>query len=564
MASATEEPQVVPASPQEDGNGATSANAAAAVPASEDAAKREKKERKEKEKKEKKEKKENKPAQGAGQSAKKEVKKETQLGLSVKKDDDFGRWYSEVVTAGEMIDYYDVSGCYILRPWSYAIWERIRDFIDAAIKRMGVENAYFPLFVSERALTAEKDHVEGFAPEVAWVTKSGQSELEVPIAVRPTSETVMYPAYASWIRSHRDLPLKINQWNNVVRWEFKHPTPFIRSREFLWQEGHTVFATKEEADAEVLDVLELYRKVYEELLAVPVIKGIKSEKEKFAGGLYTTTVEAFIPSTGRGIQGATSHCLGQNFAKMFHIEFESLSGDRQLPWQNSWGLTTRTIGVMVMVHSDDKGLVLPPRIAPVQVVVIPIPFKDKDRDALVQAASDWAKKLEEKGVRTKLDARENYTPGWKYNHWELKGVPIRCEIGPRDLASQQVVLVRRDTGEKETVPWDSLLERSQALLDEIQSTLLKRAVEVRDNSIVKVTEWKDFIPALDAKKMVMAPWCDEPEVEEQVKKRSGEGGEGGAAKTLCMPFEQPPLEEGTVCFASGKPAKKWALWGRSY
>jgi prolyl-tRNA synthetase len=320
----------------------------------------------------------------------KKGQKETGLGLQVSMEEDFGAWYSQVVVSGELIEYYDISGCYILRPWSYAIWEKIKDFFDAEIKKQGVENCYFPLFVSAARLEAEKDHIEDFAPEVAWVTRSGNSELDVPIAVRPTSETVMYPVFANWIRSHRDLPLKINQWCNVVRWEFKHPTPFIRSREFLWQEGHTCYATKAEADAEVRRVLDFYRRIYEDLLAVPVVPGVKSEKEKFAGGLYTTTVEAFIPQTGRGIQGATSHCLGQNFAKMFHIEYENKTGGRSMPWQNSWGCTTRTIGVAVMVHGDDKGLVLPPRVAPQQVVVITIPntkLSAEDAEKLKGASS---------------------------------------------------------------------------------------------------------------------------------------------------------------------------------
>ena len=312
-------------------------------------------------------------AKPAKEDKNKKGSKETGLGLNVSMEEDFGAWYSQVVVAGELIEYYDISGGYILRPWAYSMWEQIKDFFDAEIKKQGVENCYFPLFVSAARLEAEKDHIEDFAPEVAWVTRSGQSELEVPIAVRPTSETVMYPVMANWIRSHRDLPLKLNQWCNVVRWEFKHPTPFIRSREFLWQEGHTAFAGKAEADAEVRRILELYRRVYEELLAVPVVPGVKSEKEKFAGGLYTTTVEAFVPQTGRGIQGATSHCLGQNFAKMFQIEFENKTGGRSMPWQNSWGCTTRTIGVAIMVHGDDKGLVLPPRVAPQQVVVVTIP-----------------------------------------------------------------------------------------------------------------------------------------------------------------------------------------------
>ena len=309
----------------------------------------------------------------APSSTNKEMKKETKLGMHVGINEDFGAWYSQVVVEAELIDYYDISGCYILRPYAFTQWEYIQEFFNKEIKKLGVENAYFPMFVSQSRLEAEKDHIEDFSPEVAWVTRSGDSELECPIAVRPTSETVMYPHYANWIRSHRDLPLLLNQWCNVVRWEFKHPTPFIRSREFLWQEGHTAHATKKACDEEVRTILDLYRQVYEDLLAVPVIPGVKSEKEKFAGGLYTTTVEAFVPYTGRGIQGATSHCLGQNFAKMFDITFENDKGGRSMVWQNSWGMTTRMLGVCYMVHGDDVGLRLPPRIAPIQVVIVTIP-----------------------------------------------------------------------------------------------------------------------------------------------------------------------------------------------
>lgn len=528
---------------------------------------------KEKKEKPKKAPKEKKPVVhgGAAQGAKKEVKKESGLGLAFKKDENFGEWYSDIVVRAEMIEYYDVSGCYILRPWSYSIWESIKDFFDKEIKKMGIENTYFPLFVSEKALTKEKDHVEGFAPEVAWVTKSGDSNLEEPIAIRPTSETVMYPIFAKWIRGHRDLPLRINQWCNVVRWEFKHPTPFIRSREFLWQEGHTAFATKGEADIEVHQILELYRRVYEELLAVPVIKGVKSEVEKFAGGLYTTTVEAFIPATGRGVQGATSHCLGQNFAKMFEIYFEDENRERKMVWQNSWGLTTRSIGVMVMVHGDNKGLVLPPRVAPIQVVVIPVPYKEIDpSDECLKVT----RQLQEAGFRVKEDLRDNYSPGWKYSHWELKGVPLRIEIGPRDIEKKQVRVVRRDLEDKvegriQDIPVAGLVEKIGEILDTMQKGLLEKAREERTFCIAVADNWDDFVTALNNKKMVLAPWCDEVEVEESVKARTK--GEAGAAKTLCMPFEQDTLPmvsntlaEGTKCFASGKPAKKWALWGRSY
>ncbi|CAM6128888.1 unnamed protein product [Calypogeia fissa] len=493
----------------------------------------------------------------------KEVKKETMLGLSAKKDDNFSAWYSQVVTSSEMIEYYDVSGCYILRPWAYEIWEHIQHFFDTGIKKMGVRNTYFPLFVSKKALMKEKDHVAGFAPEVAWVTRSGDSDLEEPIAVRPTSETVMYPIFAKWIRSHRDLPLKLNQWCNVVRWEFKDPTPFIRSREFLWQEGHTAFATKEESDKEVYEILDLYARVYEELLAVPVVKGIKSEVEKFAGGVYTTSLEGFIPNSGRGIQAATSHCLGQNFAKMFEIMYENDNRERKMVWQNSWGLSTRSIGVMVMIHGDDKGLVLPPRVAPVQVVIIHIPKKDFDTNVLLDTCKKTAEKLRAAGIRVEEDYRDNYSPGWKFSHWELKGVPIRVEVGPKDVEGNQVKVVRRDDGGKSFLPLENIAVDVKGLLDDVQQSLFNKAKVVRDSHIVKVTTWDEFMAALNDKKMVLAPWCDESAVEENVKERT-KSDLSGAAKTLCMPLEQPDLPEGSVCFASGKPAKRWALWGRSY
>ncbi|XP_020570832.1 LOW QUALITY PROTEIN: proline--tRNA ligase, cytoplasmic-like [Phalaenopsis equestris] len=443
---------------------------------------------------------------------KKEVKKETGLGLTYKKDENFGQWYSEVVVNSEMIEYYDISGCYILRPWTMAIWETLHAFFDAEIKNMDVESTCFPLLLTENVLQKEKDHIEGFAPEVAWVTKTGQSNLEVPIAIRPTSETGMYPYYSKWIRGHRDLPLKLNQWCNVVRWEFSHPTPFIRSREFLWQEGHTAFATKEEADEEVLDILELYRRIYEEYLAVPVIKGKKSELEKFAGGFYTTSVEAFIPNTGRGIQGATSHCLGQNFAKIFEIDFENEKGEKVKVWQNSWAYSTRTIGVMVMVHGDDKGLQLPPKVAAVQVIVVPVPYKDADTKAIFAACSSAVKtlrKLQAAGFKAKHDLRENYSPGWKYSHWEMKGVPLRIEIGPKDLTNNQVRVVRRDNGVKVDIPVANLVEKIKELLISIQENLFNTAKQKRDASIKLVQTWDEFIDALNDKKMILAPWCDE-------------------------------------------------------
>mmetsp|Transcript_7713 Transcript_7713/g.13324 ORF Transcript_7713/g.13324 Transcript_7713/m.13324 type:complete len:651 (+) Transcript_7713:45-1997(+) len=520
-------------------------------------------------KKENKDKKEKKPAE-EGDGAKKEGKepksKETKLGMSYSKKDNFSEWYTELVVAAELISYYDVSGCYILRPTAYAMWEFAQRFFDDNIKAMGVQNAYFPLFITEDALNTEKEHVEGFAPEVAWVTRAGNTQMDKPIAIRPTSETVMYPYFSQWIRSHRDLPLRLNQWTNVVRWEFKFPMPFIRSREFLWQEGHTAFATLAEAEKEVLEILDLYSRVYQELMAVPVTKGRKSQKEQFAGAYYTTTVEAFIPETGKGIQGGTSHCLGQNFSKMFNIEFETEEKTKAHVWQNSWGLTTRTIGVMIMTHSDDKGLVLPPRIAPKQIVLIPIPkasMSEAASKAMFDKADELKVLLEKAGVRVVTDYRDNYTAGWKYNFWELRGVPLRLELGPKDMDGAVVLLARRATGVKETVAWADLAARVPVLLEEIQADMFTSAKQRYDACLEKVTTWDDFMAALERKHMVLAPWADEPDVEEDVKTRSTTPSAVGA-KTLCLPFDQPDLPEGTLCFASGKPAKNWALWGRSY
>jgi prolyl-tRNA synthetase len=337
-------------------------------------------------------------AKGKNKDRKTAKKGETLLAMKWKKEENFAMWYSDVIVLSEMISYYDISGCYILRPWSYKIWEILQKWFDVEIQKLDVENSYFPLFVSQDRLEKEKDHVEGFAPEVAWVTRSGDGELAKPIAVRPTSETIMYPAFSDWIKSHRDLPLKLNQWSNVVRWEFKDPTPFLRSREFLWQEGHTAHSSFKDADVMVMQALEIYRRVYEDLYAVPVIPGYKTEEEKFAGGYQTTTVEAYIAGSGRAIQGATSHNLGQNFGKMFDIKFQDEKGESQIVWQTSWGLTTRSIGVMVMVHGDDQGLVLPPAVAPLQAVIVPIVSKKLSNEDAKPYCESLLNKLHGAGV----------------------------------------------------------------------------------------------------------------------------------------------------------------------
>ena len=518
-------------------------------------------------------------------AAKPTVKKEveegaTGLDLTVTKEGDFSRWYTEVITKAEMIDYSDISGCYILRPWSYFIWEQIQGWFDAEIKKGGVKNTYFPMFVSKNALEQEKDHLEGFAPEVAWVTKSGDSDLNEPIAVRPTSETIMYPFFSKWIRSHRDLPMKINQWANVVRWEFKDATPFLRSREFLWQEGHTAHATNEECQQLVRWALDLYRQVYEDLLAVPVIPGQKTEGEKFAGGTMTTTVEAYINGSGRAIQGATSHNLGQNFGKMFKIIYENDEGKHAMPYQSSWGLTTRSIGVAVMVHGDDKGLVLPPRVAPTQVIIIPIVKKSAGEKETLDYAYELKTLLEgtstEYGpLRVEVDSRKIYTPGWKFNHWEQKGVPLRIEVGPRDVEAKQARFVRRDNAEKTDIALVDIASTAAGLMVTIQADMFAKAKAGRDAKVKRIMKWEDFVPALNEQCLALTPFCDEDEWEEKVKAMSREQALNGeeeaatcatsvAAKTLCKPFDQPELPEGTPCFVSGKPATCWCLWGRSY
>ncbi|XP_053918568.1 bifunctional glutamate/proline--tRNA ligase isoform X4 [Cuculus canorus] len=504
-------------------------------------------------------------------------KKQTRLGLEAKKEENLADWFSQVITKSEMIEYYDVSGCYVLRPWAYAIWEAIKDFFDAEIKKLGVENCYFPMFVSQAALEKEKTHIADFAPEVAWVTRSGKTDLAEPIAIRPTSETVMYPAYAKWVQSHRDLPIKLNQWCSVVRWEFKHPQPFLRTREFLWQEGHTAFATYEEAAEEVMQILDLYAQVYEDLLAIPVVKGRKTEKEKFAGGDYTTTVEAFISASGRAIQGATSHHLGQNFSKMFEIVFEDPKkpGEKQFAYQNSWGITTRTIGVMTMIHGDNMGLVLPPRVACVQVVIIPCgitnSLSEEDKDALLKKCNEYRNRLLRVNIRVRADLRDNYSPGWKFNHWELKGVPVRVEVGPRDMKSQQFVAVRRDTGQKLTFSEHEAEDRLKQILEDIHANLYNRASEDLKGHMVVANTMEDFQKELDSGKIVQIPFCGEIECEDWIKKTTARdqdlepGAPSMGAKSLCIPFQ--PLRElqcGARCVCGKNPAKFYTLFGRSY
>jgi prolyl-tRNA synthetase len=520
---------------------------------------------------------------------KKEVKKDNKaqldaklIGVTVDKFLDFPGWYQQILTKGEMLEYYDVSGCYIMRPASYTIWETIQDYFNKRIKALGVKNCSFPLFVSSRVLEKEKDHIEGFAPEVAWVTKAGSSDLDEPIAIRPTSETVMYPYYSKWVQSHRDLPLKLNQWNSVVRWEFKHPQPFLRTREFLWQEGHTAHLTFEEANEEVMQILDYYASIYQDLLAVPVIKGKKTEKEKFAGGYFTTTVEGYIPATGRGIQGATSHCLGQNFSKMFNISVENPEGPdkpKLFAWQNSWGLSTRVIGVMTMIHSDNKGLVIPPRVSQYQAAIIPcgltVKTTKEEENAILDGVKAIEKRLLQVDIRAIGDFRDNYSPGWKFSDWELKGVPVRLEFGPKDLEKQQVTVVRRNDSKKYNVPLADLETELPKILDQLHDDLFAKAKEAFDSHRILVEDWKDFVPALNAKNVILSPWCGRMECEEDIKESSAKKDDGEeeeidekapsmGAKSLCIPFDQPELKTDTKCVKCGEKAINYTMFGRSY
>ncbi|KAH0484000.1 MAG: hypothetical protein KVP17_001530 [Porospora cf. gigantea B] len=496
------------------------------------------------------------------------------LGITVKKADSFSEWYSQVITRSDFLDYYDVSGCYILRPNVFYIWETLQEEMNRAMRSIDCDNCYFPMFVNKKHLEAEQAHVEGFSAEVAWVTKYSNTDLAEPVAIRPTSETIMYPAFSKWIRSHRDLPLKLNQWCPIVRWEFKQPTPFIRTREFLWQEGHTAHATDEEAYEQMHWALDLYHRVYEELLAVPVVKGYKSEEERFPGGKVTSTVEAYVAANGRSIQAATSHHLGTNFSKMFDIQFEDENKEKRMVHQTSWGITTRSIGVMIMTHGDDSGLVLPPKVAKVQAVVVPILFKDKDAEELLVKARELTAELKKAGVRATCDDRRGYTPGWKYNHWEVRGVPLRIELGPKDMEKETVRLVKRHNRQKIDVQWSELSSTVETMMVEIHTEMLAKAKASLDAGIVQITSFDEVMPALNAKKLVLAPWCGAAKTEAEIKKRTtelsamqetAESALTSGMKPLCIPLEQPPMPEGTKCFwRTDETATSWCLFGRSY
>jgi len=443
----------------------------------------------------------------------------------------------------------------IIREHSYAIWEKIQEVFNGWIKESGHRNVYFPLFIPEGFLKKESEHFEGFVPEVAWVTAGGNTPLEEKLAIRPTSETIMYATFAKWIRSWRDLPIKINQWCNIVRWETKATKPFLRTREFLWQEGHTAHLSDVEAEREVIEILHLYKDLVEKYLAVPVIIGLKTESEKFAGAVFTTTLESMMPD-GKALQMGTSHNLGQNFARVFDVKFIGEDEKEHFVWQTSWGITTRLIGAVIMVHGDDKGLILPPKIAPVQVVVVPIPYKGAEPETILAKTKEIYEKLKEKKLAIVLDDRAEYTPGWKFNQWELKGVPIRIEIGPRDLKQQQVTVVRRDTGSKAFIKENEVIESVLKLLDEIQNSMFAKAKKDLEEKTTTVKNYSDFKEVLCGKAgFIKAPWCGNADCESKIKDETG-------ATIRLRPFDK---EEPTAnCIYCGEKAKETVYFAKSY
>src|SRR4051812_46096077 len=465
---------------------------------------------------------------------------------------DFGRWYIDVVRRAELADYSPVKGCMVIRPYGYAIWELMQQALDKRFKETGHVNAYFPLLIPESLLMKEAEHVEGFAPQVAWVTQGGNEPLEERLVIRPTSETIIGTMYAKWVQSWRDLPILINQWANVVRWE-KVTRPFLRTTEFLWQEGHTAHETEVEAEEETLTILHMYKETVETEMAVPVVEGLKSESEKFAGALRTYSIEALM-GDGRALQAGTSHNLGQNFAKAFDITFQARDKSVQHVWGTSWGVTTRLIGAVIMTHGDDSGLVLPPAVAPYQVVIVPI-GRENWRETVLPRAKEIQQQLVDAGIRVTLDERDE-RPGWKFSEWEMRGVPLRLEIGPKDIEKSQVLLARRDTREKLGVAMDGLAARIVELLNDVQQTLFARALAFREEHTQEAGNYDAFKQAMDGRPgFVLAPWCGSAACEAQIKTDT-------QATIRNIPMNAPPAAG--PCVRCDLPAQFVVRFAKSY
>lgn len=465
-------------------------------------------------------------------------------------DEDFAQWYTDIVLKAELADYTSVKGFITIRPYGYEIWENIQKYADKKFKEHGVKNVSMPVLIPESLLNKEKDHVEGFAPEVAWVTKGGGEDLEERLCIRPTSETIFSTMYSKWLSSWRDLPYLYNQWCNVLRWE-KETRPFLRSREFLWQEGHTIHETAEKAQKFTLDMLDVYADVIENLLAIPVLKGQKTKKEQFAGAEATYTVETLMHD-GRALQGGTSHYFGQNFTKAFDVKFQNKEGEQEYAYQTSWGISTRLIGAVIMAHGDNRGLKLPPRVAPIQVVIVPIA---QEKENVLEENKKLNERLSKK-FRTKLDDRDNYSVGYKFNDWEMRGVPVRVEMGPRDIENEQVTLVRRDSQEKIIVKINELEEKISELLEDIQKSMYEACVQRLKEKTTIALNMEELKKNLDENQgYVKTMWCGNQECEDKVKELTG-------APSRCIPFEQEHLSDKCVC--CGKEAKHMVVWGRQY
>lgn len=473
--------------------------------------------------------------------------------LTAKKAEDITEWYTQVIINSEFVDYSAVSGMMVFRPDSYFAWNTIKEATDKMFKDVGVQDVYFPLLIPKRLLEKEQQHVKGFSPEVAWITHAGDSELSERLAVRPTSEAIMYDSFSKWIRSWRDLPIKYNIWASVVRWEFKHPTPLLRNREFLWNEGHSVFATLEEAEAERDVILGIYEKILHDYLALPGIKGMKTDNEKFAGAMASYSIEHLMPD-GWALQGPDHHSDGQNFAKAFDIKFIDKDGNKKYVYQNTYAITTRELGAMILTHGDDKGLVLPPKLARIQLVIVPI-YNNSNKEEVLQYSKSLYNSIKGQ-FRVYLDDRDEYSPGWKYNEWEMKGVPVRLEVGKRELESKSAVAVRRDTGKKETVDISRLGDELSTLMEDIHSKLYEKASDFLKSHTFTAKDYSE-LKKFVGEGIVQAPWCGSGECEEKIKTETG-------AKITNLPSGLQDGAKGEKCVYCGKEAKHIANFARSY
>ena len=475
------------------------------------------------------------------------------VGITVSKNGDFSEWYTQVVLKAKLADYAPVKGLIVLRPDGYSIWESLKNTFDKKFSKNGIRNGFLPILIPESLLGKEQKHFAGFNPEVFWVTHSGTNEVGDRLALRPTSETLAYTLYSKWIQSWRDLPLKINFWNTALRAEIKATKPFLRTSEFLWQEGHTVPVTQEEAEKEVMKILEIYKNTVEEELAIPVTTGKKSEKEKFVGAVYTTTMESIMPD-GKALQMGTSHFLGQNFSKPFEVKFADKDNVEHFAWQTSWGVSWRLIGAMIMAHGDDQGLVLPPKVAPTQVVIVPIYRNDEGRDKVLPKVKEIQESLESQDIRVHVDDREGLSPGYKFNDWEMKGVPIRIEIGPKDIEKQSIVVAKRHNREKINLEFNDV-EKIVSTLDEIQKSMLEKAREQAKENTKNISDYTEFKSKIEEGGFFNAPWCGKLECEEKIKEDTG-------ADIRVIPFGSEDVN--SKCMYCGEQSKSIPIFARGY